>query len=479
MANLQLRGLDGQDVPIDDQALAGLQASLRVPLLVRGRPPSDDAVDDACRIWNGMITERPVLVARPSGNADVIACVNFARERNVLLCVKGGGHNVAGTALADGALMLDMSLMKGVFVDRASKTVRVQAGCLLGDIDRETQVHGLAAVLGFVSETGVAGLTLGGGFGYLTRRYGWTVDNLLEVELVTADGRLRRAAADEHEDLFWALRGGGGNFGVATSFVFRLFEVGPRIMGGLIAWDGRQADEVLAFFKEFTAKAPRALTCASTMRLAPPAPFLPKEWHGKPIVGVVACHTGALEQARVDLAPLKSFGKPIVDLVVEKNYLEQQRMLDATQPKGMHYYWKSEYVSGLSDDLLAVARSKAAEIASPMSQLIFFQLGGALNERPPDDGAVGNRNTAFVCNIAGAWPPNDPNGPAHKAWVRKAWDAIRPFSTGGVYVNFQSADEGDDRVRAAYGDNYPRLLEAKHKYDPGNLFRVNRNIQAK
>jgi hypothetical protein len=472
MVSATLAGLDKQTISIDEKALLALKARLRFPLLVPGEP----GFDDACRIWNGMISSRPALIAQPTGTADVIACVEFARDHRLLMSVKAGGHNVAGTAIADGGFLLDMSRMRGVFVDRSSRIARVQAGCLLGDVDRETQVHGLAAVLGFVSETGVAGLTLGGGFGYLTRRYGWTVDNLVEVELVTADGRVRRAAADEHDDLFWALRGGGGNFGIVTSFVLRLFDVGPRIMGGLIAWDGQQAAEVLSFFKEFTAKAPPELTCAANMRMAPPAPFLPKEWHGKPIVGVVACHTGSLEQAKRDLAPLKGFGKPIADVIVEKSYVDQQRMLDATQPKGLHYYWKSEYVPALSNDLLAVARARFQELQSPMSQLVFFHLAGSIASRQAADGAVGNRDAGFVCNIMGAWTAGDTKGADYQKWVRGTWEAVRPFSTGGAYVNFQSADEGDDRVRAAYGKNYDRLVQVKQKYDSENLFRVNRNI---
>ncbi|HEX8781496.1 MAG TPA: FAD-binding oxidoreductase, partial [Nocardioides sp.] len=425
---LSLAGLDGRPVTIDDQALQRLRTRLRLPPLL----PGDPGFDEACRLWNGMITHRPALVAQPCGTADVMTCLELARERRVLLSVKGGGHNVAGTAVAPGGLLLDMSRMRGVFVDRAARTARVQAGCLLRDVDAETQVHGLAAVLGFVSETGVAGLTLGGGLGYLTRRFGWTVDTLVEVEVVTADGKVCRAAADEHPELFWALRGGGGNFGVATSFLFRLFEVGPTITGGLLAFDGARAEEVLACFAEVAAGARRELTCASTLRMAPPAPFLPKGFHGKPMVGLVVCHTGSPDQARADLAPLRALADPVADLVVERPYLDQQRLLDATQPKGLHYYWKSEYLKALPRDLLAVARERAAAQTSPLSQLIFFHLEGAIAERDAGDGAVGNRDAAFVCNVAGGWRPDDPAGASHQAWVRHTWESIRPFSTGGA-----------------------------------------------
>jgi len=472
VATLSLAGLDGRPVVIDDAVLQRLKARLRLPPLL----PGDAGFDDASRLWNGMIPHRPGLVVQPRGAADVMACLELAREKRVLLSVKGGGHNVAGTAIAHGGLLLDMSRMRGVFVDRVARTARVQAGCLLGDVDAETQVHGLAAVLGFVSETGVAGLTLGGGFGYLTRRFGWTVDTLLEAEVVTADGKMRRAAADENAELFWALRGGGGNFGVVTSFLFRLFEVGPKVTAGLIAFDGSRTDEVLACLAELGGS-PRELTCACTLRAAPPAPFLPKDFHGKPMIAVVVCHSGSPEQARSDLAPIRALGKPVADLVVERPYLEQQRILDATQPTGMHYYWKSEYFSRLSPELRAVVRTRAAAQTSPMSQLAFFHLGGALAERKPDDGAVGNRDAEYVFNVGGSWRPDDPAGETHRAWVRDTWEAIRPFSTGGVYVNFQSADEGEDRLRAAYGKNLERLERVKKQYDPDNLLRVNRNIR--
>src|SRR6266568_8951282 len=292
----------------DEATVNTLRGRLRGPGLL----PGGDGFDDAARVWNGMIRARPALIARPTGTADVVECVAFAARERVLIAAKGGGHNIAGTSLADGGLTLDLSRLKGVLVDPERKIARVQAGCLLGDVDRETQLHGLATVLGFVSETGVAGLTLGGGFGYLTRRFGWTVDNLLEVEIVTADGRVLRASPERHEDLFWALRGGGGNFGVVTAFTYRLHEVGPKIVGGLIAWPADRAAKILELYRRTTASAPRELTLVLVLRFAPPAPFIPPDWRGKPIVGIVACHTGSLEQGHRDLAPLKEFGGAIV-----------------------------------------------------------------------------------------------------------------------------------------------------------------------
>jgi FAD/FMN-containing dehydrogenase len=461
-------------MPIDETKIIALRGRLRGPLLLEA---SDrDAFAESCRIWNGMIRSRPALVVRPTGSADIVECVRFAREHRLLIAAKGGGHNIAGTSLAADGLTVDLCRMRGVLVDPVHKLARVQGGCLLGDVDRETQLHGLATVLGFVSETGVAGLTLGGGFGYLTRRFGWASDNLVEVEIVTADARVLRASAQENPDLFWALRGGGANFGIVTSFTFRLHEVGPSVTAGMIAWPAEQAPEVLATFAEVSATAGRELTLATNLRLAPPAPFLPKDFHGKPMIGVIACHTGTPAQAERDLEPLRRCGKPIADQLVQKPYAAQQMMLDATQPKGLHYYWKSEYLPGLSAAARETFLKYGARIPTAQSQIILFQVGGALGERPADDGAVGNRDAQFVFSAAGCWLPDDPNAQAHPHWVRDAWQAMKPHATGGVYVNFLTEEEGEDRVRAAYGANFARLSAVKGQYDPDNLFRSNKNV---
>jgi len=368
---------------------------------------------------------------------------------------------------------LDLSRMRQVAVDPDARLAHVGPGCLLGDVDQATQAHGLATVLGFVSETGVAGLTLGGGWGYLTRRFGWTVDNLAEVEVVTADGQLRIANRDQHPELFWALRGGGGNFGVVTRFSFRLHPVGPTITGGLIVWSADRAADVLAAYRDLTESAPRELTAAVTVRPAPPAPFLPTEWHGKPIAGLILCHSGA--DARADLAAVRGLGDPIVDLVTPKPYVAMQSMLNAMEPKGPHRYWKTEFLPGLSGEFLAAFRDGALQVTSPLSQSLVFHLAGALNDREDDDGAVGNRDARYIGGFSGTWPPAAPADP-HVAWVRKAWERIRPFSTGGNYVNFQLAEDDTARTAAAYGTNYQRLQRVKATYDPDNLFRVNRNI---
>ena len=462
-------GLDGGRVTVSEEDLQALASRVGGPLL----RPGDAGWDDAVLIWNAMAAGVPAAVLQPGSAAGVVEAVRFAAERGLLLSIKGGGHNIAGTSIAADGLTLDMSRMRVVDVDVAGRRAHVGAGCLIADVDAATQEHGLAAVLGFVSLTGVAGLTLGGGFGYLTRRFGWTVDNLDEVEIVTADGQIRVANATENAELFWALRGGGGNFGVVTRFTFRLYEVGPQVTGGLILWDGARAAEVQAAYRELTESAPRELTAVLTIRLAPPAPFVPPEWHGKPIVGMVVCYSGT--DAATDLAPIQALGDPIVDLITEKPYAAQQSMLDATQPKGAHYYWKTEFIPELSADFEEIFRAAALKVGAPMSQSIVFHLAGALNERADDDGAMGNRRARYVTGFAGAWPAADPRGSEHVAWVRESWETIRGFSTGN-YVNFQVADDDTDRTASAYGANFERLQRVKAEVDPHNLFRVNRNI---
>lgn len=433
----------------------------------------DDGWDEAVLIWNAMVEKEPALVIQPMTPGDVSAAVRFARGHGLLLGVKGGGHNIAGTAIAEGGLTLDMCRMRDVRVDADARLAHVGPGCLLKHVDAGTQEQGLATVLGFVSETGVAGLTLGGGFGYLARRFGWAVDNLEEAEIVTADGEVRTANRDEHPDLFWAIRGGGGNFGVVTRFTFRLHEVGPTIAGGLIAWGAERADEVLATYRELTASAPRELTTAVMLRLAPPAPFVPEAWHFQPIVGMLVCHTGPHPEA--DLAPLRALREPVFDLIGEKPYVVQQTIFDAMEPKGLHQYWKSEFLPGLPSEYLPTFRDAALKVASPLSFSVIFHLAGALNERDADDGVVGNRDARFISGFSGVWPP-DANGEEIVAAVRDGWERIRPFSTGGNYVNFQLAEDGAARTADSYRGNYERLRRVKAEYDPENLFRVNRNI---
>ncbi len=462
---------DGREIDLAPGLLDALRLRLRGPLLL----PGDAGYEESRTVWNGMIDRKPALVARCIGTADVIACVQFAREHRLLLCMKGGGHNIAGLAVADGALMLDMSLMRGVWVDPQAKVARAQAGCLLGDVDRETQVHGLATVLGFISLTGIAGLTLGGGFGYLTRRWGWTSDSVIGMDVVTADGRAVRASDTENPDLFWGLRGGGGNFGIVTGIDYRLYPVGPDIVGGPIAWPASEAPGVLELYRTLAASAPPELTLVVFMRPAPPAPWLPKEMHGQPIVAILACYSGDPAEGERIVAPIKAHGKPAGDALVRRPYAQMQSLLDGTQPKGRRYYWKSEYLPGIEPGLCDKFMTHAARIPSPHSAVIFFQVEGALNRGDEGHSAVGNRGARHVLNIAGAWEKPEADR-QNMEWARAAWNDMKSFSTGGTYINFLTEDEGPERTEAALGDNLRRLARIKAKWDPENVFRTNRNI---
>lgn len=458
---------------IDATAVNALRKRLRGPLLL----PHDHGFRDATRLWNGMIDKTPGLVVQPFGTDDVVAAIEHAGERDLPLSVRGGGHNIAGDALVDAGLTIDMSRLREVVVDPEERTAIVEPGCQLGDVDRATQQHGLAAPLGFISKVGVSGLTLGGGLGYLIRKFGWTVDNLLEVEIVTADGRVHTANRVENADLFWAVRGAGANLGVVTSFTFRLHEVGPAVHGGLIAWPFERADEILPAYRTITTEAPRELAVWLPIIQAPPAPFIAEEWHGRTICVMAVCYSGDLRETDEVLAPIRALGNPIFDLLHEQPYTELQSYLDEDYPAGQHYYWKTDYASELSDGLLEVTRELAAECPVPGGDIGFLHIGGAINDRDDDDGAVGNRDARYAIGANGMWEPDDRNAEAYRQWIRDAFERLHPFSTGGNYVNFQTADEGGDRVRATYGANFDRLLAIKRKYDPDNLFHSNRNIK--
>lgn len=468
---MKVKTLKDLEIDLNQDLIDGLKMSLQGSVLVAG----DSAYEESRTVWNSMIDRRPAIVVRCLGVADVITCVRFAREHDLLLCIKGGGHNIAGLATTDGAMMLDMSLMHGVWVDKQKQIAHAQVGCLLGDVDRETQVHGLAAVLGFVSRTGITGLTTGGGFGYLTRRWGWTSDNVVGMDVVTAEGQLVRASDDENDDLFWGLRGGGGNFGVVTGIDYKLYPVGPEIIGGPVAWPASEAPGVLELYRRLIDEAPPELTLVIIMRPAPPAPWLPKDMHGKPIIVILACYSGDPEQGEKAVAPIKSFGTPIGDVLIRRPYIQLQSLLDATQPKGRRYYWKSEYLPRIDPALCEKFIEHAAKIPSPHSALIFFQLEGALNQRDNDHSAVGNRDARYVVNAAGSWE-RESDDKENIEWVRDAWEVMRPFSTGGTYINFLTEDEGQERLEAALSSGLQRLAEIKAKWDPENMFRTNRNI---
>ena len=467
-----LTGLDGGKVNVPAEAMQALRAGFKGVVLT----PEDAAYDESRRIWNAMIDRRPGLIARCTGTADVVQAVRFVRQHKLLSSVRGGGHNIAGLAVCEGGIMIDLSALRGVWVDPAQRTARAQAGCTLGDVDRETQLHGLAAVLGFVSATGIAGLTVGGGFGYLTRSHGWTCDTLVSMEVVTADAKVLRASKDENPDLFWALRGGSGNFGIVTSFEYRLFPVGPEILGGAIAWRGEDAKRVLEAYRDFSAKAPRELTSVAVLRTAPPAPWLPKEVHGQPIVAVFVCHTGKVEDGEALLAPLRALGKPVADIVTRRPYAQMQAILDATQPKGRRYYWKSHYLARIGREMIDLAIEHAGRFESPHSAILLFQIEGALGELPADHSPAGNRDAAYVLNIAASWEKPEADE-ANMGWARKCFEATRSCSTGGTYINFLTDEEGKDRIEAAYGRQaLGKLAALKRRFDPDNLFRHTKGV---
>jgi FAD/FMN-containing dehydrogenase len=453
--------------------LERLRDSIRGPVIA----PDDADYDAARAIWNGAIDRRPACIARCTGVADVVASIRFAQERDLSVAVRSGGHGVGGHALCDGGLVIDLSPMKGIRVDPAARTARAEAGVLWGELDRETQLHGLATVGGIVTHTGIAGLTLGGGIGWLTRKHGATVDNVLSVDLVTAEGELLAASGAENPDLFWGIRGGGGNFGVVTSFEYGLHPVGPVVLAGPVFHHLEDAREVLAFYREFVVTAPDELMTIFELSVAPPVPFLPEDVHGKPIVMVGACYAGAPEDGNEVVRPLKEFGNPIVDLLEPKLYTALQSMFDAGVPHGWHRYWKSVELPPLTDDAIDTLVEHASVQTSPKSYCIVFHLGGALARATGGETAFSQRDAAHNVVINAVWTDDDPEGERHVAWARDFFSAMQPHAGGRVYVNFLG-DEGAERVRQAYGDKqYERLVELKRAYDPTNFFRHNQNIE--
>ena len=435
----------------------------------------DEGYDEARSIWNAMIDRRPAAIVQCAGTADVIDAVGFAREHELPLAVRGGGHNIAGSALRDDGLVVDLSTMRSVAVDPRTKTARVEGGATLADFDHEAQAFGLATPLGINSTTGVAGLTLGGGFGWLTRKYGYTIDNLRSVELVTADGELRHISEDSHPDLFWGIRGGGGNFGVVTSFEFDLHEVGPEVLGGMVVHPFEDAAEHLRFHRDFVADAPDELVCYAAVLTAPPVPFLPEAVHGTKVVASVLCYSGDLDEGKGVLEPLRAYGEPIADVVQPMPFTAAQGMLDEMLVPGYRNYWKTQLVDPLPDEAIDVVVERAATMESPLTQIVLEHLGGAISRVEPDATAYWNRGAAFSFNVFPRW--EDPaEDDAHVAWAREVHEAIAPYATDGVAVNFLS-QEGQARVRAAYGDNYDRLVELKNEWDPENRFRVNQNVE--
>lgn len=439
--------------------------------------PEQPGYDEARSVWNGMIDKKPALITRCRTTADVVECVRFARREDLTVAVRGGGHNIAGHAVCNDGLVIDLSSMRSVEVDPDNQTARVGPGAVWADVDQQTQAFGLAVPGGLVSSTGVAGLTLGGGFGWLSRKFGLTCDCLLSAEVVTADGRRIKASEAENPDLFWGLRGGGGNFGVVTSFEFQLHEVGPEVLSGLLLYRLEDAPGVIRHYREVMAGAPDELSCYLLFRPAPPAPFLPKEIHGRPILALVMCYAGDPAAGEEATRPLRRFGEPLADKVAPRPYTEFQQISDAKWQPGFRDYWKAAYLEGLSDDAIDTLVRFAETIPTSLTDFKIAHFEGAVSRKPSDYTAFPHRQAPFVININTRW--EDPaEDEAHIAWTRELFEAIQPFSTGGAYVSFLG-EEGQDRVKAAFGENYERLVEVKTKYDPENFFRLNQNILPK
>jgi FAD/FMN-containing dehydrogenase len=447
-----------------------LRSSFRGALL----PPGEEGYEEARSVWNGAIDRHPALIARCAGADDVVEAMRFARERELPVTVRGGGHAVAGHAVCDGGLMIDLSLMKAVEVDPEARTARAAGGLLWRELDAATQQHGLATTGGIISHTGIGGLTLGGGFGHLMRRHGLTVDNLLAVELVTADGERLRVDAASEPELFWGLRGGGGNFGVATAFEYRLHPVGPLVLGGPMFWGLDDAPAVLRVLRELAPAAPDELGISISIMPAPPMPFLAPEQFGKPVIGLVLAWMGDFAAGERAIAPLREVGRPLADVVRPVPYPALQSMLDGGAPHGRHYYWKAHRLPALSDATIDVFCERASAFTSPFAQINGWAVGGAVSRVDPGATAVGERETGFELSFAVGWRPSDPDGERHRAWSRAGWEALRGESAG-IYANFIS-DEGSAGVEAAYGARLARLTAVKDRYDPDNVFRHNANI---
>ena len=438
--------------------------------------PDHPAYETARQIWNGDIQRRPALIARCRGAADVRAAVRFGREHDLLTSIRGGGHAVAGHAIAEDGLVIDLTAMTGARVDPLGQTIRLEGGALNSHLDRESQAFGLAATGGIVSHTGIGGLTLGGGIGHLMRKFGLSIDALRSCDVVTADGEFVVASEKENAELFWGLRGGGGNFGVVTSFEFQLFPLGPTVLAGMLAWPMERASEVLPFLRDFIADAPDEVGIMGNLRLAPPLPVVPEELHGKPIVALVATYAGPVDEGKEALAPLAQLGEPAVNSLAPKPYTAHQKMFDAALPHGRHYYWKSHKLGPLTDEVIDVVISHAERISSPLSAIAIFGLGGAVSRVDENSTAFPYRDAAHDINIVGSWLPEQAgDADRHRAWVRELFGALEPHSRG-VYVNFTS-DDSADRVRVAYTDEqWAKLTALKAKYDPTNFFRLNANI---
>ena len=456
------------------EAIEEFQLKFRGPLI----KPGDERYDEVRQVWNGMIDKRPALIARCTGSADVVAAINFARSHNLPVSVRGGGHNAAGNAVCDDGLMIDLSLMKGIHVDPHARTARAEAGVTWAELDRETQAFGLATPGGVVSTTGIAGLTLGGGHGWLRRKYGLACDNLLSADIITAAGQFLTASETENSDLFWAIRGGGGNFGIVTSFEYRLHPVGPEVMAGVIFYPFAAAKTVLAGWRDFMASAPDEISSNANLWSIPPTPHFPAELHWQPMCGVAALYAGPVEAGQQALQPLRELADPIADASAPLPFTVMQAMFDPFFPKGeLNYYWKSLNLSRLDDEAIATLIAYAQKRPSPMSLIDVWAMGGAVKRIGAQETAFGDRSAPFTLVLNTSWPdPKDSD--RNIAWTRTLWSEMRQFSSGNIYLNFPGlGEDNDETVKKAYGPNYDRLVRLKNKYDPENFFHLNQNIK--
>ena len=449
---------------IDRSALSALGTSFSGRLLL----PGDDGYETARRVHNGLIDRRPSIIACCARTADVVDALDFAIRHDLEIAVRGGGHNVAGRAVIDGGMMLDLSPMKGILVDPSSRSVRVQAGVTWGEFNQETQLHGLATTGGAVSSTGVAGLTLGGGFGFLMGKHGFTIDNLNSVAVVTARGDVQHASNEENSELFWGVRGGGGNFGIATSFEFMLHPIGPMVNGGMIAYPIGQSNETLRLYRDLTSAAPDELTLAAGLTHSP-------DGSGRKLAAMLVCHCGPADEAAAALRPIKAFSTPVLDRLGPLSYTSLNQMLDPIFPKLALNYWKSCFLSELSDDVIAVLREQFARCPSTMSRILLEHFHGVALQRRPTDTAFPHRDPGYSILIIAQW--SNPRDTAQNiAWAKETSAALAPFIRHGAYSNYMADDERLAGVKRAYGENFPRLQRLKDLYDPGNLFRNNQNI---
>lgn len=471
MNDMSLMNLQAGKTTVTAAAIEAFAWQQRGDVLDAANP----SYDDVRAIWNGMIDRKPALIVRCAGAADVVRAVRFARDNQLLVAVRGGGHNIAGNAVCDGGLMIDLSLMTSVRVDAAAKRAWVEPGATLADVDSETQSFGLAVPTGINSTTGIAGLTLGGGFGWITRKFGLTIDSLMSADVVTADGNLVRASATENSDLFWALRGGGGNFGIVTAFEFKLHDLGPQVTAGLVVHPFEDAKTVLEQYRQALETAPDELTCWVVMRQAPPLPFLPAEWHGKEVLVLAMCYCGDVASAQAATAKLRSIGKPIADVVGPSPFAGWQQAFDPLLTPGARNYWKSHDFIQLSDAAIAILLDGVRKLPGPECEIFIAHVGGAAGRIAAEATAFPQRSSHFVMNVHARWrePAMDA---ACIGWARQLFEAAKPHSVGTAYINFMPEDEGD-RVVAAYGGNYQRLGEIKRRHDPDNLFRMNQNVK--